>query len=132
MHIPDGFSQVVPYLFVDGAESYIAFLITGLGGTEVGRTLDGDGRIANCQIRFTTATIMVSEASTAYPASRAAIYLYVEDAETTMRQAINAGASLEMTIADMPYGDRQGGIKDPAGNIWWLSQRLTDQPYHQG
>ena len=34
-----------------------------------------------------------------------------------------------MDVADMDYGDRQGGVKDKAGNIWWLSQRLEDKPY---
>ena len=34
-----------------------------------------------------------------------------------------------MDIANMPYGDRQGGVRDPAGNIWWVSQRLSDKPY---
>jgi PhnB protein len=34
-----------------------------------------------------------------------------------------------MKVADMPYGDRQGGVRDIAGNIWWVSQRLTAEPY---
>jgi PhnB protein len=29
----------------------------------------------------------------------------------------------------MPYNDRQGGVADPSGNIWWLSQRLVPGPY---
>ncbi len=27
------------------------------------------------------------------------------------------------------YGDRQGGVRDAWGNIWWISQRLVDGPY---
>jgi PhnB protein len=34
-----------------------------------------------------------------------------------------------MEVADMPYGDRQGGVEDPSGNIWWISQRLVEEPY---
>jgi PhnB protein len=30
---------------------------------------------------------------------------------------------------EMPYGDKQGGVTDPAGNIWWISQRLVEKPY---
>jgi len=33
-----------------------------------------------------------------------------------------------MDVADMPYGGRQGGAKDSAGNIWRMSQRLSDAP----
>jgi PhnB protein len=46
-----------------------------------------------------------------------------------MAQALAAGGRLEMAVADMPYGDRQGGIKDPHDNIWWISQRLVQTPY---
>ena len=130
MHIPEGFSQVFPYLFVEDADTYVAFLIAGLGGVEVGRTVDPNGRVANCQVRFGTATIMVSEASAAYPSSQAAMYIYVEDADSSMQQALDAGAKLQMKVADMSYGDRQGGIMDPAGNIWWITQRISPEPYY--
>lgn len=29
------------------------------------------------------------------------------------------------------YGDRQGGVKDVAGNIWWISKRIKPEPYQQ-
>jgi PhnB protein len=46
-----------------------------------------------------------------------------------MRRALAAGAAKIMDVADMPYDDRQGGVKDPYGNLWWLSERLVDGPY---
>jgi PhnB protein len=46
-----------------------------------------------------------------------------------MARAIAAGATKIMDIADMPYNDRQGGLKDPSGNLWWISERLVDGPY---
>lgn len=129
MHIPAGFAVVTPYIFVDGAARYVRFLEAAFDAREVGRSTAADGRIANAQLRFSTATIMVSEASAAFPASRAALYLYVADADIAMAKAEQAGAERIMDVADMPYGDRQGGVRDPAGNIWWVSQRLTAQPY---
>ncbi|WP_435106395.1 VOC family protein [Arhodomonas sp. AD133] len=72
---------------------------------------------------------MVSEASADYPAMPAAYYLYVADANAAMERALAHGASLEMAVADMPYGDRQGGVRDAHGNIWWISQRLVERPY---
>ncbi len=129
MNIPPGFAQVFPYIFAANAAEYIQFLKDGLGAQEVGRTVDPNGRIANCSLRFGEATFMVSESSDDYPPSRAALYLYVEDADQAMARAIEQGAILEMDVADMPYGDRQGGIVDPAGNIWWISQRLSARPY---
>ena len=129
MYIPPGFGTVTPYFFVTNADAFISFLINGLAGKEALRTLRPDGKIANAQIVIGTSTVMVSEASTQYPAMIASYYLYVEDAHTTINDALNAGATLEMEVQDMPYGDRQGGIKDPNGNIWWVSQRLVSEPY---
>jgi len=129
MLIPKGFNTVTPYFFVDEAEKFVAFLIAAFGGVEIGRSLREDGRIANAQVRIGSSTIMASEASARYPAMPGSYYLYVDDAEATMRKALAGGARLEMSVADMPYGDRQGGVVDPCGNIWWISQRLVDGPY---
>ena len=74
---------------------------------------------------------MVSEASSAYPAMPGSYYLYVESADAAVGRALENGALLEMKVSDMPYGDRQGGVRDRYGNIWWISQRLVNEPYRQ-
>jgi PhnB protein len=129
MYIPPGFSTVTPYFFVNDAERFVAFLVNGLGGRETLRHLRPDGRIANAQVTLGTSTVMVSEASAEYPAMPGSYYLYVEDARASMRQALKHGATLETEVADMPYGDRQGGVRDAHGNIWWISQRIVREPY---
>ena len=129
MHVPEGFGVVTPYIFADGAEEYVRFLTAAFGAHEIGRSTAPDGRIANCRLQFSTTKIMVSEASEQFPATRAAHYLYVVDADAAMAKAEQAGAQKIMDVGDMPYGDRQGGVRDPAGNIWWVSQRMTTEPY---
>lgn len=128
MFTPPGFNTVTPYFFVAGAARFLEFLVNGLGGTEILRHVDGE-RIANAQVSLGTSTVMVSEASSAFPAMPASYYLYVENADEMMERAIRAGVEQIMAVADMPYGDRQGGVKDPFGNLWWISQRLVDGPY---
>ena len=130
MRIPPGFTTVTPYFFVDGAPRFIDFLVHGLGGTEIGRHMDGK-RIANAQVRLGTSTVMISEASPASPALPTSCYLYVEDADAAMNRAVAAGATVIMKVADQPYLDRQGGVRDPCGNLWWISQRLVDGPYYE-
>jgi PhnB protein len=129
MYIPPGFNTVTPYFFVEQAERFVAFLVDGLGGTETGRHLRPDGQIANAQVRLGTSTVMVGEPSGQYPAMAGSYYLYVEDADAAMARALAHGATLEMEVVDMPYGDRQGGVKDSHGNLWWISQRLVHEPY---
>ena len=129
MHIPDGMAQVAPYIFAKDADDYMDHLIAALGGVDAGRSKMQNGKLANGQVRFGDASIMISECEGRFAASQSAIYLYVEDADTAMARAIEHGMEKIMDVADMAYGDRQGGVKDKAGNIWWISQRLVDAPY---
>lgn len=129
MYIPPGFATVSPYIFADRAERLVAFLVEGLGGRETLRTARPDGRIANSQVTIGNSTVMVSEAGGRFTPSQASFYLYVEDADASMARALAAGGGLVMEVGDMPYGDRQGGVADPCGNIWWISQRLVEEPY---
>lgn len=129
MLVPEGFAVVTPYIVVKDADDYARFLEAAFGAREVGRSMAPDGRIANCQMRFDTTTIMLSEASEWFPANSAAFYLYVADADASMAKAEMAGARKIMEVADMPYGDRQGAVRDPSGNIWWVSQRMSADAY---
>lgn len=129
MYIPPGFNTVAPYFFVTNAEAFVRFLVQGLGGTETCRTMRPNGLIQNVQVKLGTSTVMVREATERYKPMAAAYYLYVENADASMQRALKHGAILEMDVSDMPYGDRQGGVKDPHGNIWWISQRTVHEPY---
>lgn len=129
MYIPPGFGTVTPYLFVDDADKFVKFLCAAFGGIEVGRSLRPDHKIANAQVRIGSSTLMISESSQDYQAMPSCFYLYVEDADLALERATSAGASVKMEVAEMPYGDRQGGVLDPFGNIWWVSQRLEKKAY---
>jgi PhnB protein len=129
MYIPDGFTTVTPYFFVLDAERFVEFLKLAFGGDEIGRSMRDDGKIANAQVRIGSSTLMISEASARYKPMPGSYYLYVEDADASMQAALRNGATLEMEVDDMPYGDRQGGVVDPVGNIWWISQRIEKKAY---
>jgi PhnB protein len=129
VHIPPGFTTVFPYILVTDARSYLTFLAEGLGGAVLEVLASPDGLVRNAHVRFGNTTIMVSEARGNAEPSRGTYYLYVEDADAAMARAVAAGGRSLGPVANMPYNDRQGGVADPAGNIWWLSQRLVPGPY---
>ncbi|MBY9061858.1 VOC family protein [Sphingomonas yunnanensis] len=93
---------MTPSIFADRAPDYVRFLEAAFGAREIGRSIAPDGRLADCQPHFDTTTIMVSEASDAYPATRAASYRHVADADAAMVRAEKAGAEPIMPVADMP------------------------------
>lgn len=129
MHVPPGFTQVFPYIFADDAAKYLTFLSEGLGGQIGSVETDANGKVRNAQVRFGDTTVMVSETNKQLGPMKSTYYIYVEDADAAMARAVNAGGVQRGKVAEMPYGDRQGGVIDPAGNIWWISQRLSAGPY---
>jgi PhnB protein len=129
MHIPPGFTQVFPYIFASDAAKYLTFLSEGLGGEIVSVHAAPDGKVGNAHVRFGDTTVMVSEANLTLGPMKATYYIYVDDADAAMARAVKAGGIQRGQVAEMPYGERQGGVIDPAGNIWWISQRLSPGPY---
>jgi PhnB protein len=129
MYVPPGFTRVFPYIFAKDAHAYLDFLRDGLGGEIVGVQTSPEGLVRNAHVRFGDTTIMVSEATETREASRGTHYLYVSNADEAVARAVSRGAAQLGMVTDMAYGDRQAGVVDPAGNTWWISQRLGPGPY---
>jgi PhnB protein len=130
MYVPEGYGTVFPYMIVDRVDVLSDFLKRVFGATEEGRTVLPNGRIANVRIRIGTSTFMVSEAGDGgMRAMPGAYYVYVDDVDGTFAEALAADAKKIFEPTDMPYLDRQAGVEDPCGNVWWISKRLVEEPY---
>lgn len=129
MYIPEGYGTVFPYIFASDAAAYLSFLERAFGAQVIGRDDMPDGTVANARVRIGTTSFMVSEAGGQFEPSRASFYIYVEDADQTHRDALACGAEDIHAPRAMDYGDHQGGVTDPSGNIWWISTRTAHEPY---
>ena len=56
----------------------------------------------------------------------AMIYLYVTDTDASYKRALAAGGTSVMEPANQFYGDRNAGVKDSAGNQWWIGTHIED------
>jgi PhnB protein len=54
-------------------------------------------------------------------ATRASIYVYVPNVDDAYQRALEKGATSVQAPQDKPYSERQAGVKDSFGNIWWMS-----------
>jgi PhnB protein len=125
--IPDGFHTVTPYLIAEGAEKVIKFMQQALGAKHDHEpTLRPDGKIMHATLRIGDSMVMISDASEHAKAMPAMLYLYVPNVDAAYQLAIKAGATSVMEPADQFYGDRSGGVKDPAGNSWFLGTHIED------
>ena len=41
-------------------------------------------------------------------------------------RALKAGATSLTEPVNQFYEDRQGGVRDPVGNVWWIATRIED------
>jgi PhnB protein len=69
---------------------------------------------------------MLAEASEQSPPTQAMNYLYVANVDATYQRALKAGGASVMEPTDMFYGDRSGGVKDSAGNRWFVATHKED------
>ena len=127
---PEGFSSVNGYMFIVDMQPMIDFLKDAFYAEELSRTVRPDnGAIANLILKIGSSCIMLAQGRDEYSGSKSAFYLYVNDVDALYKRALDHGAGSVFEPADMPYGDRQGGVQDPAGNYWWISERLTETAY---
>ena len=126
--VPEGYHSVTPYLVVTGADKLIAFMQKAFGAT-VNFKLEGpDGKIGHAEMQVGDSRIILGEAKKAWKPMPTGIYLYVKDSDAVYKKALEAGAESVMEVANQFYGDRHGGVRDPSGNLWWISTRVEDVP----
>ena len=124
--IPDGYHTVTPYVTVEGVAKLIDFVKQAFGATEVERMARPDGTIGHAEVRIADSIIMMGEATAQWKPMPGTIYLYVDDTDTTYKRALQAGATSLMAPADQFYGDRNAGVKDASGNVWWIATHKED------
>lgn len=66
------------------------------------------------------------------PPMPAAIHLYLEDADAAYQRALEAGATSLYKPMDQPYGDREAGVQDPLGNLWYVATHQGATPVPEG
>jgi PhnB protein len=132
--IPEGYHTVTPYLAVGDAAGAIEFYKRAFGAKERGIMPAPDGKIAHAEIEIGDSLIMLSDQfpqSAAKPpkelgGTTAAIFLYVEDVDSVVQDAVDAGATVTMPPEDQFWGDRFGQVNDPYGHQWQIATHVED------
>jgi PhnB protein len=132
--IPRGYHTVTPYLSVHNAAQALDFYKRAFGAEEVMRMNNPQGAVSHAEIKIGDSIVMIAEeaASTGLRSpqslggSTVSIVLYLNDVDTTFKQAISAGAKSQQPLADMFWGDRYGRLIDPFGHSWSLATHIED------
>jgi PhnB protein len=132
--IPEGYHTLTPYLAVGDATEAIEYYKKAFGATEHVRMDMPDGKIAHAELKIGDSLVMLSDpfpqATTKSPkelgGTSASVFMYVEDVDSTVKQAVDAGANVSMEVADQFWGDRFGSIIDPFGHQWSIATHIED------
>ncbi len=134
--IPEGYHTVTPYLAVEDAAQAIEYYKKAFGAKERGRMEAPGGGIAHAELEIGDSVLMLSDpfpqSSTRPPkelgGTSASVFMYVEDVDAAVKQAVDAGATVTMEVADQFWGDRFGIVTDPFGHVWSLATHIEDVP----
>ena len=124
---PPGYQTVTPYVAVRGLDAVLTFLDDIFGIRFHEKLEDANGVVRHAEVMIGDSMVMLGESpGDEFPPMPASLYVYVADVDEVYTKALASGAAEIMPPTDMFYGDRHGGIVDPAGNMWWIATRIED------
>ena len=113
------YHTITPYLTVKRAEELVEFVKHVFGGVEVLRTTGSAGGL-HAEVTIGDSKLMIGGYASVEE-KLTALHIYVPDADSVYQRALQAGATSMEEPIDQFYGDREAGIKDPSGNVWWIA-----------
>ena len=144
--IPDGYHTITPSFTFKDSKKAIEFYKKAFGAKVIDLMLDPSGRrTMHATIQIGNSIVMMGDempgaencAKSAETLGNSPIsfYIYVPDADAAFKQAVAAGGTTVMPVADMFWGDRCGTLKDPFGYSWMVAthkQDLTNDEIQKG
>ena len=132
--IPDGMYTVTPHLVCTGAAEAIEFYKKAFAAVDMGRLPGPQGKLIHAMIRIGNSVVMLvdefpewgSFGPKSLKGSPVTLHLYVEDADSFVKRAVEAGAKITMPLSDMFWGDRYGLLEDPFGHRWSVATHIHD------
>src|SRR5688572_20197696 len=121
---PEGYSSVAVYIMAEGAQRVIEFLKQTFDAEELRRSDNPDGSIMHAEVQIDDTVVMLADAKGDFPAFPVWLHVYVPDVDTTYRRALEAGGVSVQEPQHQGDPDRRGGVKDPAGNTWWIATQV--------
>ena len=85
-----------------------------------------DGATGHAELFIGESVVLAFDSRPHWPPTPAFLRIYVDDADAIFERAVQAGGEPVTPLADTPWGDRAGRVRDPQGNLWWVMARMED------
>lgn len=132
--IPDGYSNVTPYLIVSNGAGAIDYYKRIFGAVEIMRMPGPGGRVGHAELRIGESLVMLADenpqagvlgpqAGRRPPVS---FLIYVDQVDAVTAKAELNGAKILRPPKDQFYGDRTATLTDPFGHEWTVATHVED------
>ena len=144
--IPDGYHTITLSFTFKDSQKAIEFYKKAFNAKVLDFLPNPSGRgVMHATIRIGDSIMMMGDempgaenglkSAETHGSSPISLYVYVPDVDAMFKQAVAAGGTATMPVAEMFWGDRVGQIKDPFGYLWMIgthTQDLTNDEIQKG
>jgi len=123
---PQGFSTLTPFIMAKEVDKIIDFAKQAFGGEVTSILHNSKGEVWHCQMKIGDSMIMFADTMGEHDGTTSCQYLYVDNPDAVYKKAVAAGGKEFAKPEDQFYGDRAGGVIDPAGNYWWVAKQIEE------
>jgi PhnB protein len=120
-------------LTVTDVKAAMSFYQKAFGFEKRGVMNGPDGKPVHAELTLRGTTIMLgpempgwTRSAKTMGGSPATLYLYVENADKVFAKALKLGATQQMPVMDMFWGDRCGSLIDPEGYPWSVGTHIAE------
>lgn len=121
-----GVHSVTPHLVCADAADAIEFYKKAFGATEMIRVPGPDGKLMHACVCINGSSVMLvdempemgSMSPRTLNGTPVTIHLIVDDVDSFVARAVEAGAKVVVPVEDAFWGDRYGQLEDPFGHRW--------------
>ena len=128
------YGAITPMLIVSDVKAATTFYQKAFGFAKRGIMNGPDGKPMHAELTLRGTTLMLGPESAEHGrrsaktlgSSPATLYLTTENADKVVATAVKYGATIQMPVMDMFWGDRCGIVLDPDGNSWMIGTHMAE------
>jgi len=126
------FERLIPILVCEDIAAEHDFLVNAFGFTSGGIHRSPEGQPVHAEVRAGEIVIWLHRVAEelklasprSLPAASSGLVVHVDDVNAHFKHAKGCGAEIENEPKDMPYGQREYGVRDLEGHRWWFAAPL--------
>ena len=123
---PQDYGTISPFIMVDDIDRQIDFLQAVFNAEVKGNLKNAEGLSVHAEVIIGNSVIMLGRGSSSLPSQPSMNYVFVADANSVYKKALELGAVSIYEPDDKFYGIREAGFKDFNNNTWFIAQYLKE------